>query len=675
MVFSGISPLAASDNNAPGGRLIVVWHGQADHQLVDSLAGVKTQTDLVGGQQSLVVAKSGQAASVAAALRANHEVAAVLADATVSKTAWPNDASAPNDLYYASYQKDLPLIGVPAAWKISTGSPSVVVAVLDTGITTTNPDLAGVKLVSPYNVLAPSSAPTDVNGHGTHVTGTIVAKTNNGTGVAGIAPGVSVMPVKVLGDNGSGYWSDFISGLNYAVAHGANIVNMSLGSTLSAAYVTSFQPAFDAAFAAGVTVVASAGNEGNSTVSYPCAFNHVICVAATDNTNAHASFSNINSYIDISAPGVSIASTYINYTYAMASGTSMSAPHIAAVAALVLSVHPADSPAQIEAALKSTATHLGAAGINTTFGAGQVNAGAAVAATPAVIPTAPSAPASVSAVSGNGTAVVSWAAPASNGGATVTKYTVTSSVGAKTCATTGALTCTVSGLTNGTAYTFSVVATNAVGNSAPATSAAITPATVPGAPGAPKATKSDRAALVAWAAPASNGGAPVTKYTVTSNPGSLSCITTGALTCTVSGLTNGTAYTFSVLATNAVGNSAAATAAAVTPATTPGAPASVTVTPSNGTAVVSWSAPASNGGSAITKYTVTSSVGAKTCSTTGTLTCTVSGLTNGTAYTFSVLATNAVGNSVVLVSTSVTPAAPVATATLAATASKAPATK
>jgi len=376
--LSAAAQLRVTDAAAVNGQLIVFWQGTTPPNLdLPGIVSIKSP----GGptdRMSVVVTEPGQTADVAAALRQEAGVSTVVPDSLVHGSSWPTDGTAPNDPYYAGYQKNLPLIGVPVAWKITTGSPSVVVAVLDTGISTTNPDLAGVNWVSPYNVLAPSSAPTDVNGHGTVVAGIIVAKTNNSVGVAGIAPDVSIMPVKVLGDNGSGYWSDFISGLNYAVAHGAKIVNMSLGSTLSSSYISSYQPAFNAAYAAGVTVIASAGNDGNGTVNYPCAFTHVICVAATDNANAHASFSNVNSYIDISAPGVNIASTFTNYTYAMDSGTSMSAPHISAVAALILSAHPADSPTQIEAALESTATHLGTAGINTTFGAGQVNAGAAV---------------------------------------------------------------------------------------------------------------------------------------------------------------------------------------------------------------------------------------------------------------------------------------------------------
>ena len=258
----------------------------------------------------------------------------------------------------------------------------------------------------------------------------------------------------------------------------------------------------------------------------------------------------------------------------------------------------------------------------------------------------PGAPVSVTASVGNGAAVVSWLAPAPNGSSAITGYTVTASPGGQTCATTGATTCTVIGLTNGNSYTFTVTATNAVGTG-PASQASnpVVAASSPIAPtGASAVVASLTSANVTWTAPSSNGGSPITGYTVTASPGGRTCTTTGALTCTVTGLTTGTSYTFTVTATNALGISSPSPASnGVAPATVPGAPTGVNAMGGNLQATVTWVAPSSNGGSAITGYTVTSSPGGFTCTTTGATTCIETGLVNGTSYTFKVTATNAVG--------------------------------
>jgi hypothetical protein len=272
-------------------------------------------------------------------------------------------------------------------------------------------------------------------------------------------------------------------------------------------------------------------------------------------------------------------------------------------------------------------------------------------ATPTPAKTAPGAPTAVSATAGNAQASVTFTAPASDGGDPITSYSVQPFVGATATGSpvTGASApITVTGLTNGTAYTFKVTATNGIGTSpASAASAAVTPATVPGAPTIGTSTKGNTSASVAFTAPASNGGSPLTGYTVTSTPGGLTATgTTSPIT--VSGLTNGVAYTFTVHATNAKGNGPESAASnSVTPAapTVPGAPTGVSAEPFDSEADVSFTAPASNGGAAITGYTVTSTPGGITATGT-TSPITVSGLTNDTAYTFTVHATNSAGNSV-----------------------------
>ena len=251
---------------------------------------------------------------------------------------------------------------------------------------------------------------------------------------------------------------------------------------------------------------------------------------------------------------------------------------------------------------------------------------------------------------------MSWTA-AGEGGSPITSYLVTSSPDGMTCPTTGATSCTVSGLTNGTAYTFTVTATNTVGTSDPsAPSAAVTPApvvpppTVPAPPVSVSAVPGDAEATVSWTA-AGEGGSPITSYLVTSSPDGMTCPTTGATSCTVSGLTNGTAYTFTVTATNTVGTSdpsapsAAVTPAPVVPPPTVPAPTGVGVGSARGCGGDGVVDGAGEGGSPITSYLVTSSPDGMTCPTTGATSCTVSGLTNGTAYTFTVTATNTVGTS------------------------------
>jgi trimeric autotransporter adhesin len=285
--------------------------------------------------------------------------------------------------------------------------------------------------------------------------------------------------------------------------------------------------------------------------------------------------------------------------------------------------------------------------------------------------TVPDAPVIGSAAAGNSQATVAFTAPSIDGGSAITSYTVTSSPGAVV-ATGASSPITVTGLTNGTAYTFSVTATNAVGTSAASgASNSVTPSagaagasTVPGAPTIGTATAGNGQASISFSAPASNGGSAITVYTVTSSPGAI--VGSGASSpIIVTGLTNGTSYTFSVTASNAVGTSATSAASnGVTPSagagsgpTVPGAPTIGTATAGNGQATVSFSPPASSGGSAITGYTVTSSPGA-IVATGASGPIIVTGLTNGTAYTFFVTATNAVGVSATsAASNSVTPSA------------------
>ena len=301
-------------------------------------------------------------------------------------------------------------------------------------------------------------------------------------------------------------------------------------------------------------------------------------------------------------------------------------------------------------------------GTPTTFSIVAVNAaGASIAASVTTTSRTVAGAPSITGVSGgSGTATISVGAPSSNGGSAITSYIVTASPGGASCVVTSpATSCTISGLINGTTYTFSAAATNAAGTgNSSAPSGGFTPASAPSAPTNVSAVAGAGNATVSFAPPSLNGGSAVTSYTVTSSPSGGSCtVSAPATSCIVSGLTNGIAYTFDVVAANGVGSSSAATTNSVTPLDVPTAPRTPVATPTDGGAVVTFTAPTSNGGATILYYTVTAYPGSITEVVSGT-TATFTGLNNGTAYTFDVVATNSEGDSTASVATSaVTPRA------------------
>jgi subtilisin family serine protease len=280
-----------------------------------------------------------------------------------------------NDPYYSS-QWHLPKISCPSAWNVTQGQENVVIAVLDSGVYLAHPDLA-TKLVPGYDFYNNDTDPSDEYGHGTAVAGAAAACGNNGVGVASVAWNNCIMPLKVAGSSGSTSHSLLAQAITYAADHGARVINISFASTST---TTTLQNAINYAWSKNVVIVASAGNYANSTVQYPAACANVIGVSATQSDDTLASWSSYGSFVSLAAPGVTIYTTTMDGGYAGKSGTSFSSPIVAGVAALVASVNPALSNAEIVDILKSTADDLGATGYDVYFGHGRVNAYQAVLA-------------------------------------------------------------------------------------------------------------------------------------------------------------------------------------------------------------------------------------------------------------------------------------------------------
>lgn len=274
-------------------------------------------------------------------------------------------------------QWGLGAVQAPRAWESGDAS-SQVVAVVDTGVDLSHPDLSGA-LVPGFDELSGSAGGQDQNGHGTHIAGIIAAVAGNGVGGAGVALRAKIMPVRVLDATGSGSSSDVAAGVIWAVDHGATVVNLSLGSPTDDAVL---DQAIAYALQKRVPVVAAAGNEGQagSPIQYPAATPGVIAVAAVDSSNTRAPFSNTGSYVALSAPGVGIVSTWLGGGYSTASGTSMAAPFVSGAAAMVRAAAPTLSADAVRNALMSTARDLGPIGTDPSYGAGLVDVAAARAA-------------------------------------------------------------------------------------------------------------------------------------------------------------------------------------------------------------------------------------------------------------------------------------------------------
>jgi subtilisin family serine protease len=353
--------------------------------------------DEVGGSDFVVARPNGRRS--AAEVTDADEVVGVEPVVTMRASATPNDPA------YRD-QWHLPMIQAPRAWDVSpTAGAGVVVAVIDTGVAYRTaaphvraPDLAGVRFVHPKDYVDGDDFPDDLNGHGTHVTGSIAQTTNNGIGGAGLAHGASIMPVRVLDADGEGTIDNIARGIRHAVDNGAHIINLSLGGPTPSAVVAD---AVKHAHARDVTVIAASGNENVSKVSFPAAFPEAISVGAVRFDKRRAPYSNYGSLLDLVAPGGDMGVNQNGdrypdgilqqtletdsalrgipgrFCFCFRQGTSMATPQVSAAAALLVA-RGTTKPAAIRKALLDSAQDLGPAGRDDHFGHGLLQARAAL---------------------------------------------------------------------------------------------------------------------------------------------------------------------------------------------------------------------------------------------------------------------------------------------------------
>ena len=296
----------------------------------------------------VVSVPAGRAAAALGTLRRDARVAFAESDHRVQATdTTPNDPGWPN-------QWSLPKVRAPLAWDTTTGSPSVVVAVLDTGVDSTQPDLQGAP-VPGRDVVNNDADPTDDHGHGTYVAGIAGARGNNALGVASLCWSCAVMPVKVLGADGTGSYSNVAAGITWATDHGARVITMSLGGAASS---TTLSAAVDYARQRDVVVVASAGNDGTTTPNYPAAIPGVLSVAGSDANDARYSWSTYGSWVALTAPGCNLTTGRSGW-YGTFCGTSSSTPVVAGIAGLARSAAPSASGVTVEQALRASAVPVG----------------------------------------------------------------------------------------------------------------------------------------------------------------------------------------------------------------------------------------------------------------------------------------------------------------------------
>ncbi len=267
-------------------------------------------------------------------------------------------------------QYGLTNIRAPQGWDYSTGSASVTIAIVDSGVDLTHPDLAA-KITPGYDFVNDDSFPQDdhFQSHGTHVAGIAAASSDNGAGVAGVSWGARIMPLKVLDPIGFGFLSDVADAIVWAANHGAQIINLSLGSVSDS---LALQDAVNYASGRGILLIAAAGNSGASPPLYPARYANVVAVGAVDNLNNRLATSNFGTELDLVAPGWMIYSTFRSGGYGYNSGTSMAAPFVSGLAAVLYGIAGNNSAALVRSQMESSALDLGTPGFDVYHGFGLI---------------------------------------------------------------------------------------------------------------------------------------------------------------------------------------------------------------------------------------------------------------------------------------------------------------
>ena len=379
------APSAADEPSAPADGLLVKFDpGTTDAAIRSAVAAAGGRIEAPAGDTGYVKVTADDVPAA--------EVAARLEGSTLVGEVGPNTiryaAAIPNDANYSQQSAYLQAMNLPAAWDITTGNDSMIMAIIDSGVQLNHPDLAG-RLVPGWDFVNRDADPSDDFGHGTMVAGIAAASTNNNRGVAGATWQGKVMPIKVLDSRGQADDEDIAAGIRWAVDHGASVINLSLGGPGEGTGI--LQQAVDYATRNNVVVVAAAGNDGDKGVlaatapHFPAACNGVIAVGATDAAGNHASFSSYGAWIDVVAPGAvsefparGISTTMRGSSYGSGSGTSFSAPLVAGVAFLMRAANPNANQATISSRLTGSTRDLGPAGFDAVYGYGMVDAAAAL---------------------------------------------------------------------------------------------------------------------------------------------------------------------------------------------------------------------------------------------------------------------------------------------------------